>query len=88
MTRILLPLVALALALPTATHAQGNDKAYCAQLIDLYRRYVQNAGGRRIDVEALTAIDDCQKGNTAAGIPVLAKRLRDSGFTVPGEFKP
>jgi hypothetical protein len=36
----------------------------------------------------LTAIDDCQKGNTAAGIPVLAKRLRDSGFTVPGEFKP
>ena len=49
--RILLVLAVLALA-PLA-QAQSDDKAYCAQLSDLYRRYVQNATGRRVDVEAL-----------------------------------
>jgi hypothetical protein len=40
-------------ALPTATDAaQGDDKAYCAQLSAMYRRYVQNGPGRRFDVEA------------------------------------
>ena len=31
----------------------------------------------------LEAIDDCNKGNTAAGIPVLEKKLRSNGFTLP-----
>ena len=60
-----------------------DDKAYCAELSTLFRRYVQNAQGRKVDVDALTAIDDCQKGNTAAGIPVLEQRLTRSGFTLP-----
>jgi peptidoglycan hydrolase-like protein with peptidoglycan-binding domain len=60
-----------------------DDKAYCADLSTLFRRYVQNAQGRKVDVDALTAIDDCQKGNTAAGIPVLEQRLTRSGFTLP-----
>ena len=88
MERLLLPFVALAIALPATTHAQSDDKAYCAQLSALYRRYVQNAPGRRFDVEASVALDDCQKGNTAAAIPVLQKKLRESGFTIPEEFKP
>jgi hypothetical protein len=76
-------------ALPTATDAaQGDDKAYCAQLSAIYRRYVQNGPGRRFDVEASTALDDCSKGNTATAIPVLEKKLRESGFTLPEEFKP
>jgi hypothetical protein len=86
-------------ALPTATDAaQGDDKAYCAQLSAMYRRYVQNGPGRRFDVEASrrrgveveasTALDDCSKGNTAAAIPVLETKLRESGFTLPEEFKP
>lgn len=88
MKRILLCLLALMVGpLPTAD-AQGDDKAYCAELSALYRRYVQNAQGRRVDVEALSAIEECQKGNTAAGIPVLEKRLIQSGFTLPKEFKP
>jgi hypothetical protein len=29
------------------------------------------------------ALDDCQKGNTGAGIPILEKKLRESGFTLP-----
>jgi hypothetical protein len=29
-----------------------------------------------------------QQGNTATAIPVLEKKLRESGFTLPEEFKP
>jgi hypothetical protein len=31
---------------------------------------------------------DIQKGNTAAAIPVLEKKLEASGFSLPKEFKP
>ena len=87
--KCILTLVALILALPTATDAaQGDDKAYCAQLSAMYRRYVQNGPGKRFDVEASVALDDCSKGNTAASIPVLEKKLRESGFSLPEEFKP
>jgi hypothetical protein len=79
--RILLPV--LALVLPSIADAQGNDAAYCAQLSVLYRRYVQNSPGRQYDAEAAVAQDDCQKGNTAAGIPILEKKLLESGFTLP-----
>ena len=89
MKRILLPLLAFILALPTATDAaQGDDKAYCAQLAAMYRRYVQNGPGKRFDVEASVALDDCGKGNTATAIPVLEKKLHESGFSLPEEFKP
>ena len=84
MKRFVLALVAVLMALPTATDAaQGDDKAYCAQLAAMYRRYVQNGPGRRVDVEATAALEDCSKGNTATAIPVLEKRLRDSGFSLP-----
>ena len=76
-------------ALPTATDAaQGDDKAYCAQLSAMYRRYVQNGPGKRFDVEASVALDDCGKGKTVTAIPVLEKKLRESGFSLPEEFKP
>jgi len=39
-------------------------------------------------VEASVALDDCGKGNTATAIPVLEKKLRESGFSLPEEFKP
>jgi len=86
--RILLSLVALMLAPSTAAEAQGSDKAYCTELSAIFRKYVQNAQGRKVDVEALTAMEDCQKGNTAAAIPVLEQRLTRSGFSLPKEFKP
>ena len=87
--KLILFVLATVAAAPLA-QAQSDDKAYCAQLSELYRRYVQNATGRRVDVEALQALDDCTKGNTAAAIPVLEKRLRDAKITPPGggEFKP
>jgi peptidoglycan hydrolase-like protein with peptidoglycan-binding domain len=80
------PAAPTAPATPPAAAAPSrsrDDKAYCAELSTLFRRYVQNAQGRKVDVDALTAIDHCQKGNTAAGIPVLEQRLTRSGFTLP-----
>ena len=89
MKRLVLTLVALVIALPAAIDAaQGDDKAYCAQLAAMYRRYVQNGPGKRFDVEASVALDDCGKGNTVTAIPVLEKKLRESGFSLPEEFKP
>jgi hypothetical protein len=86
---VLLVLLAFVLALPTATDAAlGDEQAYCAQLAAMYRRYVQNGPGKRFDVEASVALDDCSKGNTATAIPVLEKKLRESGFSLPEEFKP
>lgn len=82
-------IVGLALASPETASAQvKDDKAYCAELSSMYRRYVQNSPGRRFDVEAGYALENCQKGNTAAAIPVLEKKLEASGFSLPKEFKP
>ena len=80
----LLLLAGVALASPAV--AQGDDAAYCAQLGALALRYTGSAGGNgglRPDFTTLGAIDDCKKGNTAAGIPVLEKILRSNGFTLP-----
>jgi hypothetical protein len=77
-------LVCVALAGPAI--AQSDDAAYCAQLGALARRYTGSAGGEgglRPDFSTLAAIDDCNKGNTAAGIAVLEKKLRSNGFTLP-----
>jgi hypothetical protein len=73
-------------ALSSPALAQGDDAAYCAQLGALALRYTGSAGGQgglRPDFTTLGAIDDCKKGNTAAGIPVLEKTLRNNGFTLP-----
>ena len=65
--------------------AKGDDAAYCTELSALYRRYLDNAGeGRNVpEVTASVAMDDCAKGNTAAGIPVLERKLRDGRFSPP-----
>ena len=66
--------------------AQSDDAAYCAQLGALALKYTGSAGGNgglRPDFDTTGAIDDCRKGNTAAGIPVLEKKLRSNGFTLP-----
>lgn len=82
MIRKLLPLLALLLA-PSA--ALADDASYCAQLSELYRRYLLGSGdGNKFpDVTASVAMDECARGNYAEGIPVLEKRLRDARFTLP-----
>jgi hypothetical protein len=81
--RILLSLSVLVLALPGTADAQADDATYCAALSTLYRRYVQNSPGRQYDAEAAIAQEDCRRGNSAAAIPILEKKLRESGFTLP-----
>jgi hypothetical protein len=76
----------LCLSLMAEAHAQAaDDMAYCAQLSALYRRYLGNTGEGKTfpDVSAAAAIDQCERGDTAAGIPVLEKKLRDARFTLP-----
>jgi hypothetical protein len=81
--------IGLCLSLTAEAQAQAptasNDMAYCAELSALYRRYLGNTGEGRTfpDVTAANAISDCERGNTAAGIPVLEKKLRDARFTLP-----
>ena len=84
----LLLAAAVFLALPHGALAQSDDKAYCTQLADLYRRYVHTSSGWGSDVESAFAFDACRNGDPRA-IPVLEKRLRENGIAVPGrEFKP
>jgi len=79
----------LCLSLTAEAHAQApspaSDTAYCAELSALYRRYLGNTGQGKTfpDVSAAAAIDQCERGNTAEGIPVLEKKLRDARFTLP-----
>jgi hypothetical protein len=69
-----------------AAAAQGDDAAYCAQLANLAFRYTGSAGGEgRLtpDFTTLGAVEDCKKGNFAAGIAALERKLRSNGFTLP-----
>lgn len=64
----------------------ADDASYCAELGSLARRYLGSAGamgGMGADPDTQQAIQDCNNGNTARGIPVLEQKLRASGFTLP-----
>lgn len=66
--------------------AQADDAAYCAELGKLAMRYTGSAGGDgRLspELDTIEAVAECNKGNTAKGIPVLEKKLRANGFTLP-----
>ncbi len=81
-----LAMLALALALPLPAAAQSGDAAYCAALAALANKYLigGTSEGRGFpSPETRDAINSCAKGDTAAGIPVLEKKLRASGFTLP-----
>jgi len=89
-TTILLGAIAL-LLLPLPTWAQADDAAYCAELGELVRRYTGSPGASgetRPNVATIEAIDNCSKGNTAAGIKVLEQILRNNGFTLPRRIAP
>jgi hypothetical protein len=92
MTRSLWIALAICLGLPIAASAQGakGDAQYCAQLIKLYRTYINNPEDPRptfVSPVAAheTAIASCQAGHPEAGIPVLEKVLQDNGFTLPSK---
>ena len=69
---------------PARTYTAEEDRAYCGQLAGLYLRYEGSIGSRIMpDVNVTAAINECAKGNYAAGIPTLERVLRDSDFTLP-----
>lgn len=79
------------LLLPMPAWAQASDAAYCVVLGDLAVRYAGSPGAdgeTRPSFATLEAIDNCNKGNTAAGIKVLEQVLRSHGLTLPRRTAP
>ncbi|HTR84055.1 MAG TPA: hypothetical protein VMI56_06225 [Reyranella sp.] len=75
------------LVLPATTFA-ADEVRYCAELIKLYRTYVNNPEDPRPtyaspNVAHEEAIASCKAGRTAAGIPTLEKVLQDNKVTLP-----
>lgn len=84
--RYAIPLAAVLLVPSMPALAQSDDRAYCAKLAALANRYIAagtSEGRSVLDLDTRAAIDDCSKGNTSAGIPVLERKLRANGFTLP-----
>ena len=79
-------LLLASMVLPRPAAAQSADVAYCTKLSELALRYtgkVGHMGELSPKKETVIAVDNCKRGNTADGIPVLEKLLRDNGFTLP-----
>ena len=57
-----------------------DDMAYCAALSALYRKTSTRSPAQGPEPEAMA---QCAAGNTAAGIPVLEKSLRDAKVELP-----
>lgn len=83
-------ILVILISLPLPAARAQDDQAYCRQLSELYRRYVQPQLGRKVDVEALLALDQCNTSKAAAGITVLEKKLKAAQVALPGggEFRP
>ena len=79
------PLFATALASATTM----NGAAYCQALI---KKYFTFAPAHRREmagtVDVNVAIEQCKAGDTAAGIPVLERKLRDARVDLPSRDAP
>jgi hypothetical protein len=81
----------IALVLPTVAVAQNlaADQQYCAALLDKYLRYAGvteypgTPGKLSNDNQAALAQAQCQAGDTAAGIAILERRLRNAKLDPP-----
>ena len=85
MTRLTLMMLLTALVAGQAI-AQSDNAAYCKKLGDYATRYLGDPGGNggtRPDFDIIDGISTCNKGNTAAGIAILEKKIRSKGFTPP-----
>jgi hypothetical protein len=76
--------IALALILSPLPAMAADDASYCASLSDIALRYLSfNSKRGEPDGDVAFAIEQCQKGNTASGIPTLENKIRNGGFTLP-----
>jgi hypothetical protein len=87
-----LSILIAAILLPPGAQAQQSTRAadlrYCAQLSDLYIRYVgRSEAGPDVpvkpDVNGGVALAKCHEGDAAASIPILERKLLNAGFTLP-----
>jgi hypothetical protein len=78
-------LASAAVLLPATAFAQVSDGDYCNALIQRYQTYLPNPATSRTppSPEVENAISQCKAGNTAAGIPVLERKLRDARVDLP-----
>jgi len=72
--------VCIAVLLPEVAGAQSGDAQYCAAMIQLYRTYV---GAGRSSGDVPIGIAACNNGDTATGIPILEKALKDAQISLP-----
>ena len=78
---------AVSVLIPFGAWAQSSGADYCRALAQKYETYVANMsightpGSPTID--GSVAIAKCKEGNTAAGIPVLERKLRDARIDLP-----
>jgi hypothetical protein len=80
----LMPLVTV--GLPLAASAQVSDATYCRRLTARYEAFVENMNGHSQQpggLDGQVAVEQCKEGNTAAGIPVLERKLRDAKVALP-----
>jgi hypothetical protein len=73
-------LLAATVLAPFSAFAQSAaDAKYCRDLYETYRKI----GVANTDASIPEAANQCNKGNTAAGIPVLEKALKDAKVSLP-----
>jgi len=83
--KILLPVVAVALAFPAVSFAQSNDLAYCKALVAKYEQYLDmdaKGGDQPQNIAAKAGVEKCKAGDTS-GIPAIEKALRNAKFDLP-----
>jgi hypothetical protein len=70
-----------------AEQAQASDTDYCRALARTYETYIANMASGRSPMpespDVKIAKDHCDKGDTAAGIPVLEQKLRNAKINLP-----
>ena len=83
-------MLAGALALPASAQPTPSDMQYCADLSYLYVRYVGGSefapgskSSMRTNVEGSAAMAKCREGDTAAGIPILERKLINARVALP-----
>ncbi len=80
----LMPLVTV--GLPLAASAQVSDATYCRRLTARYEAFIENMNGHSQQpggLDGQVAVEQCKEGNTAAGIPVLERKLQDAKVGLP-----
>jgi hypothetical protein len=80
----LMPLVVV--GFPLTASAQASDATYCRRLTARYEAFIENMNGHSMQpggIDGQVAVEQCKEGNTAAGIPVLERKLQDAKVGLP-----